>query len=144
MTATGLQPIQEDDLDGCEAGTQTETLPKTRPRLTAPTCKAKHPFAHKQSRPPRLAWELIVTATPPADAARPVPGNDIPDDRIRCDACPVMCVIRPGQAGACDRYANQGGALVRVDPNLILRRRVAGNGRVVRFGAAEWDGTVVG
>lgn len=81
--------------------------------------------------------ELIVTGTPAAGAAPR-------DDRIRCDACPVMCVIRPGQAGACDRYANQGGALVRVDPHVILSRTVADGGRVVRFGAAEWDGTVVG
>ena len=28
------------------------------------------------------------------------------DDKIRCDACPVLCHIRPGRAGACDRYAN--------------------------------------
>ena len=94
-----------------------------------------------QTKPaaPRLSWELIVTGTPTADAA-PISR----DDRIRCDACPVMCFIRPGQAGACDRYANQGGALVRVDPHVILSRTVADGGRVVRFGAAEWDGTVLG
>ena len=33
---------------------------------------------------------------------------------VRCDACPVLCRIRPGRAGACSRYANQDGALVRV------------------------------
>ena len=22
---------------------------------------------------------------------------------VRCDACPVLCRIRPGRAGACDR-----------------------------------------
>ena len=27
-------------------------------------------------------------------------------EKIRCDACPVMCYIAPGQTGACDRYAN--------------------------------------
>ena len=36
-------------------------------------------------------------------------------DKIRCDACPVMCYIKPGAAGACDRYANHNGELVRVD-----------------------------
>lgn len=30
-------------------------------------------------------------------------------DKIRCDACPVMCYIKPGAAGACDRYANHDG-----------------------------------
>ena len=34
-------------------------------------------------------------------------------DKIRCDACPVMCYIKPGAAGACDRYANHDGQLVR-------------------------------
>ena len=39
---------------------------------------------------------------------------------VRCDACPVLCRIRPGRAGACDRYANENGALVRVDPLVLL------------------------
>ena len=44
------------------------------------------------------------------------------DDKIRCDACPVLCYIRPGMTGACDRYANQDGQLVRVDPHVLLDR----------------------
>ena len=43
-------------------------------------------------------------------------------DVVRCDACPVLCRIRRGQAGACDRYANEDGKLVRVDPLLLLER----------------------
>ena len=31
---------------------------------------------------------------------------------IRCDACPVLCRIRPGRSGACDRYANADGRLI--------------------------------
>jgi 6-hydroxynicotinate reductase len=58
--------------------------------------------------------------------------------RIECNACPVLCQISEGKAGACDRYANEGGVLVRLDPVLLLRRRVAeDDGRVVPFvGAA--------
>ncbi len=41
---------------------------------------------------------------------------------VRCDACPVLCRIRPGRAGACDRYANENGALVRVDPLVLLAK----------------------
>ena len=26
-------------------------------------------------------------------------------EKIRCDACPVMCYIAEGKSGACDRYA---------------------------------------
>ena len=44
------------------------------------------------------------------------------DGIVRCDACPVLCRIRPGRAGACDRYANRDGELVRVDPLVVLSR----------------------
>ncbi|WP_372657751.1 6-hydroxynicotinate reductase [Hydrogenophaga sp.] len=43
-------------------------------------------------------------------------------DKIECNACPVLCQISDGRSGACDRYANSGGTLVRVDPVLLLRR----------------------
>src|SRR4051812_26849974 len=52
-------------------------------------------------------------------------------DKIRCDACPVMCYIKPGAAGACDRYANDDGKLVRVDPHIILERTVSHGGKLV-------------
>ena len=32
--------------------------------------------------------------------------TDQQPDKIRCDACPVLCFIRDGMRGACDRYAN--------------------------------------
>src|SRR6266705_1486238 len=56
-------------------------------------------------------------------------------DKIRCDACPVMCYIKPGAAGACDRYANHNGELVRVDPHIVLERTVSHGGRLVPFQA---------
>ena len=56
-------------------------------------------------------------------------------DKIRCDACPVMCYIKPGAAGACDRYANNNGELVRVDPHIVLERTVSHGGRLVPFQA---------
>ena len=43
-------------------------------------------------------------------------------DKIECNACPVLCQISAGKVGACDRYANQDGTLVRLDPVLILQR----------------------
>src|SRR5256886_5219236 len=65
-------------------------------------------------------------------------------DKIRCDACPVMCYIKPGAAGACDRYANHDGQLVRVDPHIVLERTVEHGGRVVPFQAGgDWDGKIV-
>ncbi len=65
-------------------------------------------------------------------------------DKIRCDACPVMCYIKPGAAGACDRYANHNGELVRVDPHIVLERTVSHGGRLVPFQATgDWDGKIV-
>jgi hypothetical protein len=65
------------------------------------------------------------------------------DDRVRCDACPVMCYIKPGFSGACDRYANEDGVLIRVDPHIILNR--PGTQEVVRFldVSAAWDGDIL-
>ena len=66
-------------------------------------------------------------------------------DKIRCDACPVMCYIKPGAAGACDRYANHNGELVRVDPHIVLEQTVSHGGRLVPFqaGGGDWDGKIV-
>jgi hypothetical protein len=56
---------------------------------------------------------------------------------IRCDACPVLCRIRPGRPGACARYANENGRLVRTDPVVLLARAQASGGNIVRF-ASEY------
>ncbi len=59
---------------------------------------------------------------------------------VRCDACPVLCRIRPGRPGACSRYANDGGRLVRTDPLVLLARAVEADAPRVPFAAAAWDG----
>ena len=64
-------------------------------------------------------------------------------DKIRCDACPVMCYIAPGQTGACDRYANLDGRIVRSDPVTILSRTLEQGGRIVPFATPAWDGEVI-
>jgi len=65
-------------------------------------------------------------------------------DKIRCDACPVLCYIREGHAGACDRYANYGGKLTRLDPHILLNRTLSQGGSVVPFvGDKEWDGKIL-
>ncbi len=66
------------------------------------------------------------------------------DEKIRCDACPVMCYIKPGMTGACDRYANNNGELVRVDPHVVLDRTLAHGGAVVPFHRdGDWDGRLL-
>src|SRR6058998_2799809 len=67
-------------------------------------------------------------------------------DAIRCDACPVLCYIKPGRTGSCDRYANHGGQLVRLDPHVILDRALSRGDSVVPFleRSHDWDGNLVG
>jgi len=66
-------------------------------------------------------------------------------EKIRCDACPVMCYIAEGRAGACDRYANQGGHIIRCDPLTILDRRLEAGAEVVPFlkGSEDWSGDLI-
>lgn len=68
-----------------------------------------------------------------------------PPDTIRCDACPVLCYIKRGQTGACDRYANLEGQLVRVDPHILLDRAKSQGTPLVPFLEREnvWDGQLV-
>ncbi|NKN39251.1 6-hydroxynicotinate reductase [Agrobacterium sp. a22-2] len=66
--------------------------------------------------------------------------------KIRCDACPVMCYIADGRSGACDRYANVAGELIRVDPLTVIEATLSDGGKVVPFMAdsqGEWDGDIV-
>lgn len=77
----------------------------------------------------------------PADGGAPQvldksrPRNErMASDKIECNACPVLCQISPGRTGACDRYANVAGVLIRVDPVVLLRRTLEqGDAALVPF-----------
>ena len=92
----------------------------------------------------------------PVVLQRAAPRNErMAADKVECNACPVLCQISRGKSGACDRYANVEGVLVRVDPVLLLRKAPAaatsiasasGNGNaVVRFAAEgePWAGELL-
>lgn len=66
-------------------------------------------------------------------------------EKIRCDACPVMCYIAEGRTGACDRYGNRDGHIVRLDPVTILHHAEETGGRAVPFAvqAEDWDGSLM-
>ena len=66
-------------------------------------------------------------------------------EKLRCDVCPVLCSHTDGKVGACDRYANKGGQLVRLDSLVVLERRIEDNGQLVSFheGDKDWDGDLV-
>ncbi len=67
------------------------------------------------------------------------------DNIVVCDACPVLCRIREGRAGACDRYANRDGRLMRVDPVTMIRKTLSNEGEIVPFlsDAEDWDGDIL-
>jgi 6-hydroxynicotinate reductase len=62
------------------------------------------------------------------------------DGIVRCDACPVLCRIRPGRSGACARYANENGQLVRTDPVVLMQQTIDAHGKFVSFAGSPWDG----
>ena len=75
-----------------------------------------------------------VPNTTPDDADQQLPG----DDKVRCEACPIRCFIRPGHTGSCDRYGNVDGVLTRMDPVTVLHRAVERGESVIAFaGAAD-------
>ena len=77
---------------------------------------------------------------PLAERARPR-NERMNTAKVECNACPVLCQISEGRAGACDRYANQGGTLVRLDPVVLLRRTLeAGETALVPFAGRGEDG----
>lgn len=63
--------------------------------------------------------------------------------KVRCDACPIRCFIRPGRTGSCDRYGNVDGVLTRMDPLTVLERQAPEEAAVVPFGAREWQGNIL-
>lgn len=67
------------------------------------------------------------------------------DGIVKCDACPVLCRIRPGKTGACDRYGNVEGVLTRMDPLVVAQAAEASGAGVVPFleGARDWNGSVL-
>ncbi|KQZ15397.1 6-hydroxynicotinate reductase [Mesorhizobium sp. Root554] len=73
------------------------------------------------------------------------PGQKQIAEKVRCDACPVMCYIADGRTGACDRYGNIDGRIVRMDPLTILDHAADAGGAVVPFavGDREWNGDLV-
>ena len=65
------------------------------------------------------------------------------EEKIRCDACPVMCYIANGKSGACDRYANEGGQLIRLDPLMVMQRGLMMVVNWCHFSMAVTSGMVI-
>ena len=65
--------------------------------------------------------------------------------KVRCEACPIRCFIKPGATGSCDRYGNVDGVLTRMDPVTVLEVTKENGGGLVPFAVSDdWDGELVG
>ncbi len=82
-----------------------------------------------------------------ADPTPARPSHDEQSAQIVCDACPVLCRIKEGRSGACDRYANLAGRLTRIDPLVLMAKACAAEesgGAAVAVDPKAWDGQLVG
>ena len=74
-------------------------------------------------------------------------GSNERPEKIRCDACPVLCYIADGKSGACDRYANHNGELIRLDPLTIIENSRQSGAKAVPFmkdtDGNDWDGDII-
>jgi hypothetical protein len=96
---------------------------------------------------------MDMPAMPEADGA--AEGSPLRAAKVECNACPVLCRISEGRTGACDRYANRAGMLVRVDPVVLLRRELKseapalvpflreGAGPAAQGADPEWSGDLL-
>ena len=65
-----------------------------------------------------------LPTTPDGLGRAPARNERMSTSKVECNACPVLCQISEGRTGACDRYANRDGVLVRTDPVVMLRREL--------------------
>ena len=101
------------------------------------------PAARKSAR--LAPWPTTPTPARKQERARKFGAPEGDEGIVRCDACPVLCRIRPGRAGACDRYANVGGTLVRTDAIVFMQRAAEHGTPLVPFAgqAEDWDGRIL-
>ena len=78
-------------------------------------------------------------ATDAPEEAALVNAKSVEPGIVTCDACPVLCRIRPGKTGACDRYGNVEGLLTRTDPFTVAVR----SPELVRFAGDDWSGNPI-
>ncbi|BEP33217.1 hypothetical protein GmRootV11_01910 [Variovorax sp. V11] len=103
---------------------------------------------------PGMDMPVVAEAGSGAFGKAPPRNEKMSSAKVECNACPVLCQISDGRTGACDRYANRQGVLVRVDPVLLLRREIASEAPVLvpfdrpaaekpEGGAPDWSGDLL-
>ncbi len=116
-------------------GVRMREVPVTPSRLRAAILAAQHCFMSDSFAPRSDGQPVVLHSRAPEKMAA---------DKVRCEACPVLCQISPGKLGACDRYGNVEGVLTRLDTlHLVARPGID----LVPWQAAQdgaWDGSLIG
>lgn len=83
--------------------------------------------------------DTTSSASGPTVLEKSKPRNEkMATNKVECNACPVLCQITEGRTGACDRWGNEDGQLVRIDP-VILMRRLDDSGLAIRHEPVAGD-----
>jgi len=77
--------------------------------------KVDHSTENLDETMPTTAGPTVLEKSKPRSA-------NMATNKVECSACPVLCQITEGRTGACDRWGNVDGALVRMDPVVLMRR----------------------
>jgi hypothetical protein len=91
------------------------------------------PALDKEAPAPEQNSKPGLAATPTFSERAAPRSERMAATKIECNACPVLCQISAGRSGACDRYANANGVLVRVDPVVLLDRSARTDGEMLPF-----------
>ncbi len=115
-----------------------DAMPVDGPPPSASSYLSQHSPPRPSRHPSSSAHSLAF-----ADGLDRAPSRDerLAAAKVECNACPVLCRIGDGRSGACDRYANRDGRLIRVDPVVLLRKSLLTDGSAVVPFATTEDGT---
>ncbi len=71
--------------------------------------------------------------------------NTETEQKVNCDACPILCRISAGKTGSCERYGNVNGVLTRMDPVVLAQKVLENEGQMVPFlqQTGSWDGNLL-
>ena len=122
----------------CARGARTRSVASRWTTACLVTGRVKRPSIEPASFAPALR-----RPAPPVVLEHSRAPEKMAADKVRCEACPVLCQISPGKLGACDRYGNVDGVLTRLDTlHLVARPGVD----LVEWQAAQgdgWDGSLL-
>ena len=102
---------------------------------------SEHSTGHTRVDPVAEDMDPALSLTAGPTVLQSPPSTRSAANKVRCDACPVLCHISEGRTGACDRWGNVNGLLTRVDPLLLSQHPSASGTDGAIFLTAVGSGT---